>query len=376
MIASLENPSNTYSSQRLTSYGAGWDLLPEWNPRSARLDLAVTAPPAVPLWNGVKPTSPEGWVALGREVFFAYPMRAEPLVEFAVARPELAVEVGLERTARGEYVGLVRFADIDGRTRIGITCALCHAVARDGKAVAGPARREFDYGKLRLTFHRETKEPVEAGLARRMATWGAGRADVTEDVDEDPVAIPDLWALRSQSALTQAGGIRHTGPTALAIRQETQLLHSAHERVRPPRELAWALAMFLYSLEPAPRAVTSENVRGAKLFAQGCSECHSNAGYGGEPIAVEEIGTDAALANGAARGTGRYRPPALIRVGDAAPYLHHGAVPTLEDLLSPRRLEPGYRGSPLGPGPVKGHTYGTDWPEEDRVAVVAWLRTL
>lgn len=292
--------------------------------------------------------------------------------------PELAEQTGLERTADGAYVGLVRFPDIDGRTRIGITCALCHSVVRDGQAVAGPARRRFDYGKLRLTYHRETGEPVEADLARRMATWGPGRADVTEDVDEDPVAIPDLWALRDDAALTQAGGIRHTGPTALAIRQETQLLHSNHERVRPPRELAWALAMFLYSLQPAPVAheATAITARGAKLFERGCSECHSNPSYGGSLVAADRVGTDPALANGAARGTGRYRPPALVRVGDAAPYLHHGAVPTLEDLLSPDRLSADYRGSPLGPGPVKGHAFGTDWPAEDRAAIVAWMRTL
>lgn len=211
-----------------------------------------------------------------------------------------------------------------------------------------------------------------------MATWGPGRADVTEDVDEDPVAIPDLWALRDDAALTQAGGIRHTGPTALAIRQETQLLHSNHERVRPPRELAWALAMFLYSLQPAPVAheATAITARGAKLFERGCSECHSNPSYGGSLVAADRVGTDPALANGAARGTGRYRPPALVRVGDAAPYLHHGAVPTLEDLLSPDRLSADYRGSPLGPGPVKGHAFGTDWPAEDRAAIVAWMRTL
>jgi cytochrome c5 len=383
LIASLENPSNTYSSQRLGSYGLqtrGWDLLPVWNPRSVRLpaDLSKSDGDVAPLWDGVKPKTSQEWVALGKEVFFAYPLRAEGLVEFAVEHPELAEEVGLERTAEGAYVGLVRFPDIDGRTRIGITCALCHAVVRDGKPVAGPARRGFDYGKLRLTYHRETKEPVEADLARRMATWGPGRADVTEDVDEDPVAIPDLWALRQQEALTQAGGIRHTGPTALAIRQETQLLHSNHERVRPPRELAWALAMYLYSLEPAPdpKPATAQVTRGAKLFERGCSECHSNPAYGGPPVAEEKVGTDAALANGAARGTGRYRPPALVRVRDAAPYLHQGALSTLEELMGPERLAPEFRGSPLGPGPVKGHAFGTDWPPEDRAAVIAWMRTL
>src|SRR6185503_10718480 len=113
----------------------------------------------------------------------------------------------------------------------------------------GEARRRLDYGRLRLEVHEITGVPLDPGLARRMATWGPGRADVTEDDDEDPVAIPDLWGLREQAFLTQAGTIRQVGPAALAIRQETQLLHANGLRVRPPRELAWALAMFLYSIE-------------------------------------------------------------------------------------------------------------------------------
>ncbi len=377
----LENPANAYSRQRLSSYGlrtAGWDALPEWNPRSVRLPPPGAAAQPAPVWNGVAPTTPAGWVALGREVFFAYPMRAEPLAEFALVNPRLAAEVGLERTPDGAYVGLVRFTDIDGRSRVGITCALCHSAVVDGVVAPGVARRHFDYGRLRLAFHAGTGEPIDPELKRRMATWGPGRADVTEDKDEDPVAIPDLFGLRFQSSLTQAGTIRHTGPAALAIRQETQLLHSNHEKVRPPRELAWALAMYLYSLESAPRVSerTEQTERGAKLFERGCAECHSNPVWGGAPVDAKTIGTELAFAIGAARGTGKYRPPALIRVGDAGPYLHHGAVATLEDLLSPARLEPGYTGGPLGPGPVPGHTWGTAWPAEDRAAIVAWLRTL
>jgi hypothetical protein len=372
LLDSLVNPANTYSQQRLASYAlgsSGWDLLPEWNPRSA----PVGGEPA-PVWDGVRPKTLAEWIALGRAVFFGYPLRAEPLVEFALARPGFAAEVGVERAPDGGWPGLRTFVDIDGRTRIGITCALCHSTVRDGELVVGAARRRFDYGRLRLAYHRETGTPVDPGLARRMATWGPGRADVTEDSDEDPVAIPDLWGLREQSALTQAGTIRHTGPAALAIRQETQLLHSNHQRVRPPRELAWALAQFLYSLSPPPPRAVPE--RGAQLFAAHCARCHSNAAYGGEPVDADVVGTDPALANGAARGTGRYRPAALLDVRHAAPYLHHGAVPTLADLLSRERFEPGYTKSPLGPGPVEGHPFGTALPDRDRAALVDFLTAL
>jgi hypothetical protein len=369
--ASLANPSNAYSRIRLSSYALGnkgWDLLPAWNPKSQVLTESRTLS-AGPLWDGTRPTTMAGWVALGREVFFRYPLRSEIFLEYALKSPDL--EVGVIRASDGTIPGGVLFEDVDGKTKVGITCALCHF---DGNVV-GRARRSFDYGKLRLAYHDATKTYVDPELARRMKTWGPGRADVTEDDAEDPVAIPDLFGLRAQPALTQAGTILHVGPTALAIRQETQLLHSNHQKVRPPRELSWALAMYIYSLRPPPLAPGPVNARGSELFQKSCRSCHSNSAYGGPTISAGFVGTDRSLADGGARGTGRYRPPALLDVKHAAPYLHQGAVATLEDLFDPRRLTPEYSG-PLGVGAVEGHKWGTDWSDEDRRAIVEYLRAL
>src|SRR5204863_4244123 len=91
--ASLVNHQNFYSKQRLASYGkttSGWDALPEWNPRSRPVDraaldeLAAKQWPAIPaerVWDGVRPTDRAGWIALGKRVFFGYPLRAEIGVE-------------------------------------------------------------------------------------------------------------------------------------------------------------------------------------------------------------------------------------------------------------------------------------------------------
>jgi mono/diheme cytochrome c family protein len=394
----LVNQENTYSRQRLGSYGhvtRGWDVLPEWNPRSVPVDARIAAGvrgagevPPLPegtsaLWDGRRPETVAGWVALGREVFFRYPLRSEVYMEHGLAHPETLAASGVTRAADGSYPGLVLFRDVDGRARIGITCASCHTEIdrATGTLVAGEARRAFDYGALRLAYHRDTGAPVDPEHARRMAIWGPGRADVTEDVAEDPVAIPDLWGLRAQTFLTHAGTIRQVSPTALAIRQETQLLHTNHQRIRPPRELAWALAMYLYSLEPPPAvAAAGDEIavaeRGADLFETRCARCHENDALGGRALGVARVGTDPELANGTARGTGMYRPPALIRVSRAAPYFHHGAVATLDDVLAPERLHASFTGSPLGPGPVPGHRFGTDLPAPDRAAIVAYLRTL
>ena len=383
---SLVNPDNLYSSQRLSSYGLGdqrWDRLPEWNPRSQLVDATLAArleqgefpdAPIERIWDGVEPTTMEGWVELGRRVFFGYPMRAEVYMEWGLTKPALADAVGIERDARGNIPGLVLFVDTDRDVRVGITCAICHTSVRDGEVLEGAARRTFDYGRLRAEYFEDTGYWVEPSLAKRMAQWGPGRADVTEDDDEDPVTIPDLWSLREQRWLTQAGTIRHDSPLALAIRQETQLTDSNHAMVRPPRALAWALAMYVYSLDPGERAV-AEDSPGAAVFAKHCGRCHSNAGYGGRVLPHESIGTDPALATGRGRGTGTYRVPTLVRVAEGAPYLHDGAVASLDELLSADRLSADFEGR-FGKGAIPGHTAGTDLSASDRADLIDFLRTL
>ena len=132
--------------------------------------------------------------------------------------------------------------------------------------------------------------------------------------------------------------------------------------VRPPRELAYALAMFVYSLTP-PASTAPPSPRGATLFRDHCARCHSNAAYGGNPIAATTIGTNPALATGRGRGTGKYRVPSLLAVRSGAPYLHHGAVRSLAELLSPDRKEP-------------GHVFGTQLAPAERDALIAFLETL
>lgn len=387
---SLANHDNLYSAARLSAYGhgdRGWDVLPTWVPRAAPVTPSVVAPlrssgtvilpsDATPVWDGERPTTTAGWVELGRRVFFDYPLRPEVFAEHALARPEVADEAGLVQTPDGQWPGLVAFGDIDGRARIGITCALCHTAMDGHDLVIGRARRTFDYGRLRLAYHRDRAEPLPPDLAERMANWGPGRADITEDDDEDPVAIPDLWGVREQSALTQAGTIVHLHPAALAIRQETQILHANRERSRPPRELAWALAMYVYSLQPPPRPAVVADARGTQLFDQHCDSCHDNAAHGGRPVAATSVGTEPTLAFGRARGTGKYRPAPLLRIADAAPYFHDGSLPSLEALLSSDRLSSDYTQGTRGPGPIPGHRHALDLPESDRDALLSHLRTL
>jgi cytochrome c5 len=313
-------------------------------------------------------------------VFFEYPLRPEVFALHALSEPEVAARVGLQPTTDGTWPGVVAFRDIDGSARVGITCALCHVSIEDGTLVEGRARRDLDYGEMRLAYHRDYDVPLPDELARRMAEWGRGRADITQDEDEDPVAIVDLWGVRSREFLTQAATLRHVHPAALAIRQETQILHANRERTRPPRALAWALAMYVYSLTPPSRDVVANAspraAQGASVFDAHCRSCHSDPSGSGAPIAASTVGTDPTLAFGSARGTGLYRPSPLTAVVDAAPYLHQGVVPDLVALLDPARLEPTYAHGLHGPGPIAGHRYGMDLSPTQRSALIDFLGTL
>jgi cytochrome c5 len=397
--ASLRNRANQYSRKRLGAYGLGdrgWDLLPEWVPAVAPItDEAVAIlretgelpqpRSAPPLWDRDRPEQLADWVALGERVFFEYPLRAEVFARHALANPALAQAVGLRADVDGRWPGVVAFADLDGQTRVGITCALCHVgeVGELGEAspreplVVGRAHRRLDYGRMRLAYYRDTGAPIDPDLAARMASWGPGRADITDDDDADPVAIPDLWRIRELRDLTQAATLEHAHPAALAIRQETQLLHANRERARPPRELAWALAMYVYSLEPPARddARTPDST-GRAIFERECVRCHRDATGSGPPMLAKLVGTDPALASGHARGTGLYRPAPLVRVADAGPYLHDGAVESLEELFGTARFEPDYRGGTRGPGPVGGHRFGVDLAPAERAALLEYLRRL
>ncbi|PRQ09121.1 c-type cytochrome [Enhygromyxa salina] len=399
LLASLRNRDNQYSRKRVGSYALGdrgWDRLPEWVPAVAPItdaDLAIlretgelpTPGSGSPLWDRRRPSGLAEWVALGERVFFEYPLRAEPFAHYALANPDLGEAVGLRADADGRWPGVVAFADLDGQTKVGITCALCHVgEAAGGDAsdpmIVGRARRRLDYGRMRLAYYHDSETPIDPELAARMASWGPGRADVTDDEDADPVAIPDLWQIRELRDLTQAATLRHEHPAALAIRQETQLLHTNGERARPPRELAWALAMYVYSLAPPVRELPSVDdaavAAGRVIFDRECARCHRDATGAGPPMSAKTIGTDPALAFGHARGTGVYRPAPLVRVAEAGPYLHDGSVASLEELLSTARLEPDYAAGARGRGPVVGHRFGTDLTPRDRAALIDFLATL
>jgi hypothetical protein len=174
---------------------------------------------------------------------------------------------------------------------------------------------------------------------------------------------------------------------------------SSEEGTRYSDEQLYALGLYLYSLKPPPNPnrVDALARRGQKIFAaQGCAGCHTPPLYTSNkltpargfqvPDALRQtddildvsVGTDPALALKTRRGTGFYKVPSLHGVWFRNAFGHGGWAETLEEWFDPARLKSDYvpKGFHLGPGPIEGHEFGLRLKQEDKNALIAFLKTL
>ena len=358
LVASLENPENGYSRLRLERYRAEqWGALPIWDPGIrvvSEADIAGTKPAAgfTALDIDTVPWDETALVELGRRAFFEYPVQIAAFAAAALVSPEAPAHYGLW-SAEGQLGGLVWTALPGNAVALSVTCSTCHATTHEERLVVGQNNAAFELGLLASDFR---------GDAPNLA-WGPGRLDVTNDGSDNPVAIPDLRPVRYQEHLQRAATVKNN-LIALAIRTETLIITSLGETVRPPRKLAFALALFLWRLPDAPlRAPDAKSARGARIFEAQCASCHQPPHYSGRPIALDEIGTDPSVGLSTERGTGSYRVPSLHAVGDRAPLFASGAVRDVAELLDPSR-------------PAAGHAHGLDLDGAARADLVRFLETL
>ena len=167
-------------------------------------------------------------------------------------------------------------------------------------------------------------------------------------------------------------------------------------------EQLYALALYVYSLQPPPNPNKFDALaqRGQKIFkSEGCVMCHTPPLYTNNKLTPAEgftvpedhlkkydilpisVGTDPNLTLKTRRGTGYYKVPSLKGVWYRSMFGHSGWCATLEDWLDPRRTRDDY--VPTGFKPygaktyaVKGHPFGLSLSEEDRKALIAFLKTL
>ncbi len=237
-----------------------------------------------------------------------------------------------------------------------------------------------------------------------------------------PVQTPDLMGLKARRYLDHTGLVRQRSigdlMTYASLNQDvgglarysgfvpegpgSGALPDPMERKRYSDEQLYALALYIYSLQPPPNPnkFSALAARGQQVFAEeGCGRCHTPPLYTNNRLTPAEgftppadrlkefdilpvsLHTDPALALKTRRGTGFYKVPSLRGVWYRGMFPHDGSCATLEDWFDPNRLRDdyvptGFKGYGVIHRAVPGHEYGLDLSAADKAALIAYLKTL
>jgi hypothetical protein len=386
--------------------------------------------------------SPEDWTKAGELVFDA------PLMSMMSGARNGSSTSGHRSRQMASCRSLRMSFAAKGKVELGtFACGMCHTrVLPDGKVIKG-AQGNFAVDRAVALVLRRSSAEAARTIYRTLAgaPWlKPDPADEANDLspeeiaaafDENPAgvvvrhrssmryptAIPDLIGIKGRHFLDRTGLVQHRDIGDLmryaALNNEMDFLSSfggfiprgenyrtlpdPATRLRYSDQQLYALAMYLYSLEPPanPNKPSDVTRRGEKVFNEECSGCHTPPLYtnnrllpapGFLPPAPHRakfevlpinIGTDPGLTLKTRRGTGYYKVPSLKGVWYRGPFEHDGSVATLEDWLDPKRLSPeyvptGFKGYRAKTRAVKGHEFGLMISADDKKALIAFLKTL
>ena len=394
------------------------------------------------------------WVRAGQRVFDEFDIAAFRIVDpqvVAFARtPQGFANSPVKPRPDGTLPDL-RWIPTSKGVALGLAnCAPCHTrLMPDGTLVRGAPPNEIPSPIGRFRIGRWGASAVElAGDATGMAVWRSWAAPwVADDIHESlktagpgeigplfgaaaapgmfprwngsafyPTKIPDLIGLKDRKYIDHTATHQHRGPgdvmryAALVSFSDSsdfgphRMLtdEQRHVAVRAPDEVLYALAMFIYSLEPPPNPNRNNPgaADGQRVFQrEGCSGCHTPPLYTNNRLTLASgftpppehftlldimrvsVGTDPNLALKTRKGTGYYKVPSLKGVWYRGRYLHDGSLTKLEEMFDPARLRDDY--VPTGfmlPGQktraVPGHVFGMKLNETDREALLVFLRSL
>jgi len=231
-----------------------------------------------------------------------------------------------------------------------------------------------------------------------------------------PTKIPDLIGIKDRKYIDHTATHQHRNAgdlmryAALVSYSDSsdfgphRLLTEAQRRIplRAPDEGLYALALYLYALQPPPNphATNPDVAVGRRIFQrEGCGGCHTPPLYTNNKLTLAQgfvpppehvklldimqvsVGTDPGLALKTRKGTGYYKVPSLKGVWYRGRYLHDGSLTTLEEMFDPARLEEdfsrsGFKRAGQKSGAVPGHIFGLKLPLAERAALIAFLRSL
>ncbi|MBZ5617297.1 MAG: hypothetical protein LAQ69_01000 [Acidobacteriia bacterium] len=227
-----------------------------------------------------------------------------------------------------------------------------------------------------------------------------------------PTKIPDLIGIKDRKFFDHTATHRHRGIEDL-MRYAAQVMSADSPHFGPydivPRtgrrvpyrlsdEALYALALYIYSLEPPPNPNRFDTAAaaGQKIFTVNCARCHTPPLYtnnkltlargflpdGSSPdVMPVSVGTDPAGAMLTRKGTGYYKVPSLKGVWYRGRLLHDGSLASLEEFFNPARLRPDFEPAGWNPVGVKrravvGHEFGLKLSVQERAQLIAFLKTL
>lgn len=228
--------------------------------------------------------------------------------------------------------------------------------------------------------------------------------------------IPDLIGIKDRRYIDHTGTHLHRGIGDL-MRYAAQvtfaeltdfgphhMLAADTKRVqaRLPDAALYALASYIYSLQPPPNPNPNNEAAkaGQKIFSrEGCPGCHAPPLYTNNTLTLAlgftpplernpmldvvpvSVGTDPGLALFTRKGTGYYKVPSLKGLWYRGHFLHDGSVGSLEEMFDPDRLKDMHQPGGLRPPGVTnhaipGHNFGLGLKSQERQQLIAFLRTI
>ena len=229
-----------------------------------------------------------------------------------------------------------------------------------------------------------------------------------------PAKIPDLIGIENRKYIDHTGTHRHRDigdlmryAALVSFADDVdfggqRMIMPGTERFRTRLSDAalYALALYLYSLEPPPNPnpLDEKAKAGEEVFErERCARCHTPPLYTNNKLTLAEgftppadspldivrtsVRTDVGLALRTRKGTGFYKVPSLLGLWYRGHYLHDGSVGSLEEMFDPARLSDAHQpGGFTPPGvptrAIRGHEFGLELTLDERAALIAFLRTL
>lgn len=394
------------------------------------------------------------WIRAGQRVFDEYDIPAfrvsDPAVLALVRRPEGFARSGVNPRSDGSLHDLRWIPTSTGLTLGLANCASCHIRDMpDGSSLAGAPGNQVGSPINRFKIGLWGASAIELpGDTPALSVWRSWSVPwIKDDIHESirrmqpqqfgplfgsaagpgmfprwngsayyPTKIPDLIGVKERKYIDHTATHQHRSPgdlmryAALVTYSDSsdfgsyRILTDEQRRIasRATDEALYALAVYIYSLQPPPNPNTANpNVpAGQKIFQrEGCAACHTPPLYTNNKLTLAQgftpppehfksldimrvsVGTDPNLALKTRKGTGYYKVPSLKGVWYRGRYLHDGSLTTLEEMFNPARLQPDFVPSGFMPpgqkaGAVPGHTFGLKLTENERAALLAFLRSL